>query len=101
MTVPTPPRTPLVDPRNTDMASAWNGEEGEDWAAQADRFDATSACFDPPLLDGARIAATDRVLDVGCGAGSRPAQPLPGTRPGSTSRHHCWPRHAGAAWPRG
>ena len=69
MTVPTPPRTPLVDALNADMASAWNGEEGEDWAARADRFDAASAAFDPALADGARIAAADRVLDVGCGAG--------------------------------
>ena len=69
MTLPTPPRSPLVDARNADMASAWNGEEGEDWAARADRYDAASARFDPALFDGAGIAATDRVLDVGCGAG--------------------------------
>lgn len=69
MTLPTPPQTPLVDARNAEMASAWNGEEGRDWAAQADRYDAASAAFDRSLLDGARITATDRVLDVGCGAG--------------------------------
>ena len=69
MTVPTPPQAPLVDARNADMASAWNGQEGEDWAAHADRYDAASAAFDASLLDGARITATDRVLDVGCGAG--------------------------------
>ena len=69
MTVPTPPQTPLVDALNADMASAWNGEEGEYWAAHADRYDAASAHFDPALIDGARIAAADRVLDVGCGAG--------------------------------
>jgi SAM-dependent methyltransferase len=69
MTVPTPPQTPLVDALNADMASAWNGEEGEDWAVHADRYDAASARFDPSLIEGARIAAADRVLDVGCGAG--------------------------------
>lgn len=69
MTVPTPPQTALVDARNTEMAAAWNGEEGRCWAAQADRYDAASAAFDPSLLDGARITAADRVLDVGCGAG--------------------------------
>jgi SAM-dependent methyltransferase len=69
MTVPTPPQTPLVDALNAEMASAWNGADGEDWVAHADRYDAASAAFDPSLLDGARITATDRVLDVGCGAG--------------------------------
>ncbi|WP_448612263.1 class I SAM-dependent methyltransferase [Geodermatophilus sp. URMC 60] len=69
MTVPAQPQPPVVDALNADMASAWNGEEGEDWAARADRFDAASAAFDPALLGAAGIAAADRVLDVGCGAG--------------------------------
>ena len=70
MTVPTPPQLPLVDARNAEMAGAWNGEEGEDWAARADRFDAASAAFDASLLEAAGIGAADRVLDVGCGAGT-------------------------------
>jgi SAM-dependent methyltransferase len=69
MTVPMPPQPPRVDARNAEMASAWNGAEGEDWAARADRFDAASAAFDPALLEAAGIGAADRVLDVGCGAG--------------------------------
>src|ERR687893_824455 len=69
MTVPTQPQPPLVDDLNAEMASAWNGEEGEDWAARADRFDAASAAFDAGLLDAAAVGAADRVLDVGCGAG--------------------------------
>lgn len=69
MTVPTPPQPPLVDARNAEMAGAWNGEEGEDWAARADRYDAASAAFDAGLLEAAGIGAADRVLDVGCGAG--------------------------------
>ena len=69
MTVPTPPQPPLVDARNAEMAGAWNGEQGADWAARADRFDAASAAFDPVLLDAAAVGGTDRVLDVGCGAG--------------------------------
>jgi SAM-dependent methyltransferase len=69
MTVPMPPQPPLVDARNAEMAGAWNGAEGEDWAARADRFDAASAGFDPALLEAAGIGAADRVLDVGCGAG--------------------------------
>jgi SAM-dependent methyltransferase len=69
MTVPMPPQPPLVDARNAEMAGAWNGAEGEDWAARADRFDAASAAFDPALLEAAGIGAADRVLDLGCGAG--------------------------------
>jgi SAM-dependent methyltransferase len=69
MTVPTAPQTPLVDVRNAEMAGAWNGEEGEFWAAHADRYDLASAAFDPALLAAARVGAADRVLDVGCGAG--------------------------------
>jgi SAM-dependent methyltransferase len=69
MTVPTQPQPPLVDALNAEMASAWNGEDGEDWAARADRFDAASAAFDPALLDAAAVTPADRVLDVGCGAG--------------------------------
>src|SRR3712207_6967785 len=42
---------------NAEMAEAWNGVEGADWATHADRYDAASAAFDPVLADGARIAA--------------------------------------------
>ena len=69
MTVPTPPRIPVVDALNADQASAWNGEEGADWAAMPDRYEAASARYDAHLMVGARIAPDDRVLDVGCGAG--------------------------------
>jgi SAM-dependent methyltransferase len=69
MTVPTPPQRLVVDPLNAEQADAWNGEEGEDWAARPDRFDAVSRRYDAPLIAGARIAAADRVLDIGCGAG--------------------------------
>ncbi|MGY1708265.1 class I SAM-dependent methyltransferase [Geodermatophilus sp. SYSU D00758] len=70
MTAPTPQQAPLIDARNADMAAAWNGAEGQDWAARADRFDAASAAFDPALAGAAGISAADRVLDVGCGAGT-------------------------------
>ena len=54
---------------NVDQASAWDGQEGEHWTEHADRYDAAVRRYDPYLIDGARLAEDDRVLDVGCGAG--------------------------------
>ncbi|MGW5742442.1 class I SAM-dependent methyltransferase [Amycolatopsis sp. NPDC003861] len=52
---------------NTAQAEAWNGYEGEHWAAHADRYDAVNSGFNGYLLD--RVRAEDRVLDIGCGNG--------------------------------
>ena len=52
---------------NTAQAEAWNGYEGEHWAAHADRYDAVNSGFNGCLLD--RVRAGDRVLDIGCGNG--------------------------------
>lgn len=54
---------------NTEQAQAWNGYEGEHWARNQDRWDAVNAGFNTPLLDAASVGETDRVLDIGCGAG--------------------------------
>ncbi|MEV5981108.1 class I SAM-dependent methyltransferase [Streptomyces sp. NPDC052114] len=54
---------------NTEQAAAWNGYEGEHWARHQDRWDAVNSGFNSTLLDAASIQGTDRVLDVGCGAG--------------------------------
>lgn len=58
-----------VDPSNTDAAEAWNGYDGEHWVRWADLYDQAVACYHQPFLDAARIHATDRVLDIGCGNG--------------------------------
>jgi SAM-dependent methyltransferase len=52
---------------NTQMADAWDGEEGASWAADADRYDASAARYNKHLL--AHIGADDDVLDIGCGNG--------------------------------
>jgi SAM-dependent methyltransferase len=54
---------------NTAQADAWNGYEGQHWAANADRYDAVNCGFNSFVLDAAAIGAGDRVLDIGCGNG--------------------------------
>ncbi|MFE4249800.1 class I SAM-dependent methyltransferase [Streptomyces sp. NPDC056910] len=55
---------------NVDQSQAWNGYEGEHWARNHDRWDAVNAGFNQPLLDAAAVRPGERVLDVGCGAGT-------------------------------
>ncbi|RJO68347.1 SAM-dependent methyltransferase [Nocardia panacis] len=54
---------------NTAQSAAWNGYEGDHWAANHDRYDAVNSGFNEPLLVAAHIARGDRVLDIGCGNG--------------------------------
>ncbi len=55
---------------NLDQFRAWDGPEGDYWAAHADTFERSVAGYDGAFLDAARIAVTDRVLDIGCGTGA-------------------------------
>ena len=59
-----------IDPGNRGQLRAWDGDEGEFWAANADTFEQSIAGFDPALFDAAGLSSTDRVIDVGCGTGS-------------------------------
>ena len=54
---------------NEGQLGAWDGDEGSYWAANADRYDRSVRVHHHRLLDAAGIAKTDRVLDIGCGAG--------------------------------
>ena len=54
---------------NVEMAKAWDGDEGDHWTAFADRYDASGARTWRRFLDAGLIGPTDRVLDIGCGAG--------------------------------
>ena len=58
-----------VDPSNEAAYRAWDGADGEFWAAHESYFDRSLARYDPALLAAAAIGPRDRVLDVGCGTG--------------------------------
>jgi SAM-dependent methyltransferase len=58
-----------TDPGNAGQLKAWDGGEGAYWAANADAYDAAVRGYTADLLAAAGLGATDRVLDVGCGAG--------------------------------
>ena len=54
---------------NTDMAAAWDGEEGENWASHWQWHDRAVGEYQEPLFSAAGITSHDDVLDVGCGNG--------------------------------
>lgn len=55
---------------NSVQAQVWNGPLGSHWATHHARYDALVSGLDDALFEGAAVAAGDRVLDVGCGAGA-------------------------------
>lgn len=59
----------MTDIVNSAQEQAWNGYEGEHWAAHYDRYDAVNTGYNEALLDAAAIGERDRVLDLGCGNG--------------------------------
>jgi len=58
-----------ADPSNTEQARAWDGGEGDYWAAHPQRFDLSVAYYHPRLMDAAGIVPGSMVLDIGCGTG--------------------------------
>jgi SAM-dependent methyltransferase len=54
---------------NTDMAAAWDGDEGAQWAANADRYDRASSRIWEQFLAAVSVPSDARVLDIGCGTG--------------------------------
>ena len=54
---------------NKEQAEAWDGHEGRHWAEHAERYERSSRCSRPHLINATILRPTDRVLDIGCGAG--------------------------------
>lgn len=54
---------------NVDMANAWNGDQGEQWARQWEHHDRAVAAHQAVLLEAAAVGVADRVIDIGCGNG--------------------------------
>ena len=55
---------------NADMRKAWDGRDGDIWAASADQYEIRGAGHRRLLLQAAVIASGERVLDLGCGNGA-------------------------------
>ncbi|MCI3238562.1 class I SAM-dependent methyltransferase [Streptomyces spinosisporus] len=55
---------------NTRQAQAWNGSVGLHWATHQQRYDALLTDVNDALFAAAAVRPADRVLDVGCGAGT-------------------------------
>ena len=60
----------MTDIANRDQYDAWNGDSGRRWVSDPDRRDRLIAPVIDLLLDAARLATGDAVLDVGCGCGA-------------------------------
>ena len=58
-----------MDIANVDMAREWDGEEGDDWTENADRYDATDRYIWEQFRAKVTVLADDDVLDIGCGTG--------------------------------
>ncbi len=54
---------------NIEMAAIWDGEEGDEWVENADRYDATDRWINERFESATAIEPIDRVLDIGCGNG--------------------------------
>jgi SAM-dependent methyltransferase len=62
--------TTRVADGNAEMAAAWDGPEGEHWAANASRYEGTGVAFGERLFAAPELHEGSRVLDVGCGTGA-------------------------------
>jgi len=55
---------------NADQIAYWNGPGGQRWADRQQSQDVLLASIADILIDRARPAAGERIVDVGCGSGA-------------------------------
>ena len=61
---------PAGHDRNADQIAYWNGPGGQRWADRQQAQDILLSPIADVLIDRARPAAGERVIDVGCGSGA-------------------------------
>ena len=54
---------------NVEMAALWDGEEGDEWTENAERYDPTDRWIWARFEKEVDVLPADQVLDVGCGTG--------------------------------
>ena len=59
---------------NTEQSEYWNAGAGEAWVAQQDRMDIQLAALGDAAMAALAVQRGERVLDVGCGAGTTTAE---------------------------
>jgi SAM-dependent methyltransferase len=74
-----------IDPSNAGQLQAWDGTEGDYWAANAARFERSLAGYDDPLFAAAAVRPGHHVLDVGCGTGSTTREAARRAHPGTAT----------------
>lgn len=59
-----------MPPKDSSQIKDWNGTSGERWVANQQWLDAMLASFGDAAVAAAAVQAGERVIDVGCGAGT-------------------------------
>src|SRR5687768_10216816 len=68
---------------NVEMAAAWDGPEGADWAEHAKRYERVARPHVERLLVAAELRPGDDVLAIGCGSGDAALDAAAVVAPGS------------------